>query len=109
MKVIAQEDLLGCGVACAAFVLQKNYQQTLKLFPSGKKKAGVIGFYCREIVEVLIKEGLQYMFAYVKPHSRKTIYTEGAIVFIRKSPKYPGGHYICYTNGMWMDPWINFP
>ena len=35
--------------------------------------------------------------------------TEGVIVFIERSKKYPAGHYVIKTKKGWMNSWINFP
>ena len=40
------------------------------------------------------------------------MYQPNAIVYVKKSKKYPAGHYLCrlgYIGYKWMDPWINFP
>jgi len=37
------------------------------------------------------------------------MYEDGVIVFIKRSVRYPAGHYLARMNGQWMDPWINFP
>ena len=109
MKPIKQENEFGCAVACAAAVLQVDYLNALKLFSDGKKKAQNTGFYCREIVDVLTDQGLRYEYKYIKPKLRKRIYKEGVIVFLRRSRRYPEGHYLCRKGNFWMDSWINFP
>lgn len=109
MKPIVQEDPLGCGVACMAAVLGVSYQESLNLFKNGQKKAIEIGFFCKEIVVALKKKGLVYEYRYIKGKLRKKIYKQGTIVFLRRSKKYPSGHYLCRINNKWMDPWINFP
>ena len=37
------------------------------------------------------------------------MYQPNAIVYVKKSKKYPAGHYLCRLGHKWMDPWINFP
>ncbi len=107
---VAQEDPLGCAVACVAFRLGMSYRDALKLFNDGedrvKKKAD---FYCREIVQILNSQGLSYGYRYIKKRCRRSIYKPGSIVFIKRSKKYPVGHYLCRANNGWMDPWINIP
>ncbi len=109
MKPIKQEDSLGCGVACVAFYLNITYQDSLRLFKNGKRKVESTGFFCRDIVAVLEKEGLRYAYKYVKPRIRNKIYKQNAIIFIKKSKKYHNGHYLIRFEDKWMDPWINFP
>ncbi|MDP2671522.1 MAG: hypothetical protein Q8P13_03655 [bacterium] len=109
MKPIKQEDDFGCGVACVASILEIGYQSALSLFREGEKKSQNTGFYCREIVEVLANQGLRYEYNYIKPKLRKRIYKEGEMVFLRRSKKYPEGHYLCRMGKRWMDPWLNFP
>lgn len=110
MKPIEQEDLFGCAVACSGFVLNVNYQKSLRLFHQGKKKASKMGFLCKEIVDVLNRNGREYEFRYIKEQIKKKIYEPKTIVFIERSRKYPAGHYLARTNNnKWMDPWINFP
>lgn len=109
MRPIKQEDPFGCGVACIASILGINYQTALNLFDGGKEKAKATGFYCREIVKTLGKVDLKYEYKYIKPKIRKRTYTQGAIVFLRRSKKYPKGHYLSRSENMWLDPWVNFP
>lgn len=107
MKPIRQEDLMGCGVACTAFVLSISYKEALGLFPNGKRKAKTVGFLCEDIVYTLRKHNPKYQYKYIK--IKKEIYKPGTIVFLRRSKKYLAGHYIARSNHKWMDPWINFP
>lgn len=109
MKKVVQEDPYGCGAACLASVLAVTYQEALSLFTAGKKKAKTFGFYCREIAAALKKEGLEYEYKYIKPKIKRKIYRDGTIVFVKRSKKYPAGHYLSRIDGKWMDPWINFP
>lgn len=109
MKPVKQEDGLGCAVACAAFVLGTKYQNALVLFGNGKTKATTTGFYCKEIIEVLKNAGFEYEYRYIKDRIKKRIYKLSTIVFIKRSKRYPAGHYLVRTNNKWMDPWVNFP
>lgn len=109
MKPIKQEDRLGCAVACVSFRLNISYKNSLFLFEHGKKKAKNIGFLCKEVVRALGKGELNYKYNYIKDKIRKKICQPGTIVFLRRSKKYPAGHYLCRVNNKWMDPWINFP
>ena len=109
MNAVKQEDSYGCGVACVGFILRKDYQKALGLFREGKQKAETTGFYCKEIVKVLENEGFKYEYRYIKSKIIGKIYKQGSIVFLRRSVKYPEGHYLCRVGKMWMDSWINFP
>lgn len=109
MTLIKQENSLGCGVACVASILNINYQDSLNLFKNGKMKANDTGFLCKEIVMALNKADLNYEYKYIKNKIKKRIYKPNTIVFLRRSKKYPLGHYLCRVNKKWMDPWINFP
>lgn len=103
--MITQEDDMGCGAACVAFVANKTYQQAAKVL--GQEKARSVGFHLKELVDALSQFGLDYRFQHVRTHTKQSIYQEGAIVFIRRSVRYPYGHYIIRHNGLWADPWIN--
>ncbi len=106
MKPIAQEDPFGCSLACVAFLLGRQYQEIVKLVD--KKRAQTRGFYCRDLIGLLSKLGLDYDYKYLKPRFRRKIYSNNVIVFIKRSKQYPSGHYLARLNGLWMDPWINF-
>ena len=96
MKLIKQENQMGCGIACAAVILNFSYKRTFKLFSLGK--ADFTGFTCKEIVDALKRGGLDYSQVHT-PLS----------VFIQRSNKYKHGHYLVRGRNIWMDPWINFP
>lgn len=103
--MITQEDGMGCGAACVAFAANKTYQQAAAVL--GQEKARTVGFHLKELVDALSQFGLDYRFQHVKPHTKQSIYQESAIVFIRRSARYPYGHYIIRHKGLWADPWIN--
>ncbi len=105
---ISQKHSLGCGVACVAFILRLNYLKALKIFTNGSQKANNHGFYCKEIMEVLNKYDLDYTYKYVNNKTKRKIYNDYSIVFIKRSKRYPAGHYLCRYRNLWMDPWINF-
>lgn len=109
MKGVEQEDDFGCGVACVAAATDTSYQESLTLFQDGKRKARETGFYCREIVDALTHAGLDYEYKYIGNIQREEQFKPGNIVFIRRSNKYPAGHYLYRWNNEWMDPWVNFP
>ena len=103
---ITQQHDFGCGVACVAFVSGVSYPTAVKIL--GIQQAESTGFWCKELVSNLNLLGLKYKVTYIKPRRQKRIvYTESMIVFIRRSKRYPFGHYLARYNGQWMDPWIN--
>ncbi len=103
---VSQKDNFGCGVACLAFVANKTYKEVLK--DLGKEQAKTKGFCCREMVDYLKKVDSQADYHYLKPRWKKRIYQDKTIVFIKRSKKYPYGHYLVRYHNLWMDPWINF-
>lgn len=103
--MITQEDDMGCGVACVAFAANKTYQQAAKIL--GQDKARSVGFQLKELVDALSQYGLGYHFKHVKPKMKESIYQDGVIVFIKRSPRYTYGHYLIRHSGLWADPWIN--
>lgn len=102
---ITQEDGMGCGAACVAFAANRTYRQVVSIL--GREKARTVGYQLKELVDGLSCFGLSYQYKYVKPKINKSIYQDGVIVFIRRSGKYPYGHYLIRHNGLWIDPWIN--
>lgn len=74
----------------------------------GRNYAKYRGYYCKDLINVLSKLGLTYSYKYIKQQLKGKIYKEGVIVFIKRSKKYPVGHYLTRFGRQWMDPWINF-
>ena len=108
-SAITQEDPMGCGVACVAFILNKTYKETIKLFPN-PHDSKTKGFYCKEIIEALKRSNLSYAYKYIKNSKlKRLIYNDNSIVYLRRSKKYPAGHYLCRYKNLWMDSWTNFP
>jgi len=103
MKPITQEDPMGCSIACVAFILGISYKKAKVYF---KSLGGPIktGYLCKDVVKALWGAGLSYDYKYIK---RKAIFKAGTIIFIKRSRKYPFGHYLVKTRIGWMDPWIN--
>lgn len=104
---ITQQDRFGCGVASVASLLGMDYKKAQSLFADGEHKAATSGFLCKEVVDALSRAGKHYQYRYVSVSVHPRIYEDGTIVFIRRSKKYPVGHYLCRINGQWMDSWIN--
>lgn len=107
-KSVTQEDMMGCGIACVAFVLGKSYAFTKKLFDKPDKSA-LRGFLCSELVKGLKKGGRRYAYAKVGPKNKSLLNKSGTIVFLKRDKKFPSGHYIVRGENGWMNPWINFP
>jgi hypothetical protein len=103
-RSIVQKDNFGCGAACVAFVVGREYEEIARSL--GKKQAQTRGFMCRELKAELEKHGFTYILKYV-PKMQNQMYANGAIVFIKRSAEYPHGHYLASYEGRWMDPWIN--
>ncbi|MBS3091017.1 hypothetical protein J4217_01040 [Candidatus Pacearchaeota archaeon] len=108
MRSIAQEDSMGCGIACTACIINKSYKKTKKLFRN-EKNASTKGYYCRDLTKVLKKRGLNYLYSKVRKENKNKIKNNGTIIFIKRDKKYPAGHYLIKTNRGWMNSWINFP
>lgn len=106
MKSITQLDPYGCGLSCVSFLANKSYLDVSNL--DTKKQAQDQGFTCKDLVKLLTQFGLHYEYKYLKPRLKNKIYNDGVIVFIRRSKKYPSGHYLVRSKDKWMDPWINF-
>ena len=104
-QAITQQDEMGCGAACVACAAGVSYEKAVSIL--GKAKAQTTGFYLRDLTDGLKRLGLDYQYKHVKPSLKPLVYQEGSIVFIRRSKRYPYGHYLIRHNGQWMDPWIN--
>lgn len=105
-KPIVQKHNFGCSLACLAFLINQSYDDLVNQF--SLKKARTSGFYCRELVAYLLKIGYQAEYHYLNKKWRRKIYLEKTIVFVRRSKRYPFGHYLIRYQNQWMDPWINF-
>lgn len=104
-KSITQEFEYGCGIACYAFVAGRTYKDAALVL--GLAQAQSTRFWVKDLKDALNRAGLAYKSLYIKPRKRHMIYQEGAIVLIRRSERYPSGHYLVRHNNQWMDPWIN--
>lgn len=103
---ITQEFDYGCGIACYAFALNLTYIDAVNRL--GKQQATSNRFWVKDLREALNNAGLRYTSRHVKLGT-KQVYAEGTIVLIRRSKRYPTGHYLIRHNNHWMDPWINLP
>lgn len=107
MKTVAQEHSMGCGIACVAYITRKKYKDVLNLFEEEYVETG--GYYCRDLINALNILGIKYSYKKVVEKTKNLTRKEKSIIFIRRSKKYPEGHYIVKTKNGWMNPWINFP
>ena len=101
---ITQESDYGCGIACFAFVSNINYKRAVDFL--GSAQADSDRFFVKHFVAELNRFGGNYSAKHIKPGSTH-YYREGTIVLIRRSNRYPVGHYLARHNGQWMDPWVN--
>lgn len=106
LKTVVQEHSMGCSIACIACVAGIKYSKVLKM-ASHRLINGYC--FCIDIVKILKKLGFIYDYTKVTPKTKKYLEREGTIVFIKRSAKYPLGHFLAKTNKGWMDPWINYP
>ena len=104
--MVTQKDSLGCGVASVAYVLGVTYDNALEQFDIGKVKA--VGCYCKDIIEVLEQNNKKCVYKYVGNQTQRIVYRQNTIVYIKKSKKYPRGHYLVRVKNGWHDSWINF-
>lgn len=109
LKPISQEHAMGCGLACVAFVAGKSYKKILSL-DQNSKRAWTRGYYCTELVELLSRVGLNYTWQELKRPTRLLEIPNGSIVFIKRSEKWPDGHFLVkVAKNKYMNPWINAP
>jgi len=57
----------------------------------------------------LKKRHLDYKSSKVNDKTKKYLNKIGSIVFIKRSKKWPSGHYLLKTSKGWMNSWINYP
>lgn len=103
-KSITQEAPYGCGIACFAFVCDLSYKQAEEFL--GFEQARSNRFIVKHLRDELNRFGLHYTSRHIKP-GQKVEPIEGMIVLLRRSLKYPVGHYLTFYQGKWMDPHIN--
>lgn len=112
IKYVAQEDSMGCGVACVANRLGISYADALELFDE-PERAGTIGYACKYIVTALRRGGIEARLHHIKkvdraPSAKRChLLADGAIVLLEVSERYPYQHYLLKVEAGWCDPWIN--
>jgi hypothetical protein len=108
-KPVLQEHTFGCGVACVAFALGYSYKRALALFQK-PGDAWTRGYLCRDLTQALSLAGVEYRHFYYRAKHRRFLTKPGVIVYTQGSTRYPAGHYLVRTtNGLWMNPWSNYP
>lgn len=108
MKPITQEAPMGCAIACSASLAGLTYRQMRRYFDNGELKERTSGFFNKDIVSALDKAGIKAKGYSIKKWGNRKI-GNGTIVFIKRSKKYPEGHFLLKTKTGWMNPWINYP
>ncbi|MDF3983291.1 hypothetical protein P3W24_13345 [Luteibacter sp. PPL201] len=112
LRVVAQKDEYGCGVACVASILAVSYAESRRLLM--KKKSGVQiddtevpGLDLHHLALALKDRDYQVVADWDEPKT----FQPGTIVLVGRAR---GGldheHYILSVGGdLFMDPWINYP
>lgn len=105
--LVAQEDGMGCGVACVASVLGKTYRSAMAMFPN-PGLATVRGYPRKELCAVLRSAGAPYR---KRGFGRRTGPAKAAVIPLRSivCVRRWGGdrylHYLVRCEDGWMDPW----
>jgi len=103
VKAVAQEDPMGCGIACVAFICGVPYKSGKCLF--NRHDGTKPDCFCPDIVDALQKSGRAYNWSRIR--GKRIHFIDGSIVFIRRSRTFPAGHFLVRWKGKWMDPWLN--
>ena len=98
---------MGCSVACVASLTNSSYKQAQKLFE--KNHSATRGYYLDEVVRALAKKGFNYKSGKLTAKTKKYLAKNGSIIFIKRSKKFPAGHYLLRTSKGWMNSWQNYP
>ena len=109
-----QKDIDGCGIACLANLLGKDYNLIKKDF---EKKFYPIdkGINIADMVRYLQTHKLNYTSKFFNKKNYDALEAsryskiENSITLIVKSEKYPVGHYLLRNKDGWVDPWYNLP
>ncbi len=105
MRLTKQEDPMGCGIACVAFVLGISYMEATKLFTLPEKRK-TLGYRSSELREALKRGGYDSFSRYTGRIENLEI-NKGDIVYVKKCKLFPFGHYLVKTDGGYMDPFVN--
>lgn len=108
MRLVVQETAMGCAVASVANLLEISYSKALNLFDKPENQI-FRGFFCKEIVSALKKQGLDYSFKKLNKNNKHLLLKERIIVFVKEGKDDIYGHYFAKNNTRWIDSWINWP
>ncbi|HLD04015.1 MAG TPA: cysteine peptidase family C39 domain-containing protein [Candidatus Dojkabacteria bacterium] len=106
---IRQENLAGCGLACVAFIVHKNYQVLVPLIKQEQIDLDYKGMFCRDIIKLLEQFGITAKLRYLRLQTDPLLSKEWVIAYVNRTAKYTAGHYLVRYQGKWMDSWINYP
>jgi hypothetical protein len=110
MNPIPQEDFLGCGLACIAFLTNRSYKETRDSFKGGVFRAQNKGFGLGALKDELNRCGLNYVWKQYKNEFCEKLNVSGTIVYCEPNERYPRGHYVvALGENKYMNSWINFP
>lgn len=107
-RLVAQEEGIGCGLACVASELGVTYQRARRL--SGRPESSYTdGYSCQDLVRILNDNGRNYAFRDVKDGDDQILQRDGTIVYVKDGEDDLLGHYLLKTENGWMDSWANWP
>ena len=108
-RAVRQDDAMGCGVACVAFVTGLAYNEAAACFEvPARREARGRGYIRREMVAALKKANSAYRLRYfgtVTGARRAQVVPSGAIVFVWNGKV---GHYVVRHEDVWMCPLQGF-
>lgn len=108
MELVAQEEGMGCGIACVASVLGISYQEARKISENPDWSYSK-GYGCKDLANILNKKGKNYIYKKFKSDHNSLLKKSGTIVFVKEGYDDLWGHYLLKTDNGWMDCWINWP
>ena len=109
-----QHDINGCGIATLANLFGLDYL-TVKSEFEERFYSIKNGIKVTDVVKYLAFKGLKYKAKHVnllKISASEAINLakqNNSIVLIKRSEKYPIGHFFLRKDGFWIDPWYNLP
>ena len=77
-RLVAQEECMGCGLACVASELGISYQDARQLSGKPQNSSGT-GYSCKCLVEVLNRKGRNYVFRKAEDRSERELEKVGTI------------------------------
>ena len=104
-RYIKQEDAMGCGIACVAYILCISYKEAVDLFIETYKRE-TLGFTSKDITKAIKMFGITYKSVYVGREKKLKI-ENNSIIYVPKCDYFPYGHYLVKIQNGYMDPFIN--